>query len=98
MTFPGEEKHGSRLRGLFLTLWMEHTVTVCDAVSESFQQHHLRFIAHEAASQVSRLQRVLAAVRLEKASTLKPGTGENSTRLSVGACLSSCADTTPKIT
>lgn len=40
-------------RGLFLTLWMEHTVTVCDAVSESFQQHHLRFTAHEAASQVS---------------------------------------------
>lgn len=67
VTFPGEEKHGSRRLHagfLFLTLWMEHTVTVCDAVSGSFQQHHLCFTAHEAASQVSGFRGIGRAVRL----------------------------------
>lgn len=32
VTFPGEEKHWFKVtRGLFLALWMEHAVTVCDA-------------------------------------------------------------------
>lgn len=32
MTFPGEEKHWFKVtRGLFLALWMEHAVTICDA-------------------------------------------------------------------
>ena len=51
VTFPGGERHWFKAkRGLSLTLWMEHTVTVCDAAGPFSSTIHVSQPVSQAAS------------------------------------------------
>lgn len=51
VTFPGGERHWFKAkRGLFLTRWMEHTVTICDAAGPFSSTIHVSQPMSQAAS------------------------------------------------